>query len=231
VVRAVAFLPLLALAAACSEGTSSTGTPPLDPEIAQRCRRALDDEAACIDCIEASCCVEAVRCGEDLRCKPCIQPGPGTECADPPPEEARDFLECKLEHCADACQPSFVAQDVAPDCEATETPSPTCVTIGDPGVACDPINSDGCPEGEVCAVVAEGFACRPGGTGRGLCQDCGDAAWDRCGPGLHCVSQCARFCCADADCSFFGVCNRPLIADFFHGDPPPGLVGVCEDAR
>lgn len=228
--RAALLASLLVAGVACSEGSSTTGTPPLAPEIAQRCRRALDAPLDCIDCIEASCCVEAVRCGEDLRCKPCIQPGQGTECADPPPA-AEAFFQCKLDHCADACPPSFVAQTGEPAPNATEgTSSPTCVTIGAPLIACDPITSEPCPSDEVCAATADGFACRPGGAGRGLLEPCGHSAWDVCGRGLHCIGRCARFCCADVDCGFGGVCDRPLLGDFFDGEPPHDLVGVCVES-
>jgi hypothetical protein len=72
------------------------------------------------------------------------------------------------------------------------------------GQACNPVTND-CPTGETCYLA--GFEDPMCGSGTGtetVCEACNEETGPYCNGGLTCVgangTQCARFCCTDADC-------------------------------
>jgi hypothetical protein len=199
-----------------------------------RCRTALDVPAACAACLEANCCDEAIACGEDLRCKPCIQPAAdGPSCQPPGPPEAWAFINCEKASCSGVCPPPFGGPVMKAACEAPLPPPSlgSCVTIGSPGIGCNPVTNGGCIDGAACDASDGGYACYADGNVGGTCELCGYGnPLDFCVGGHHCAGVCARYCCSDADCGSRGHCDRKLIDDVFEAsgyrNPVPD-VGLC----
>lgn len=107
----------------------------------------------------------------------------------------------------------------------------SCVPIDDAGVFCNPITNGGCDSdaGEACDIDPNGdlgcFPPPPPNTAA-LCAACDDNTI-ACAPGSTCLpatnapdagSECAHFCCTDADCGN-GHCDKTT----FNSDP----LGFC----
>lgn len=130
---------------------------------------------------------------------------------------------------------------IQPACEVpAEPPSAgACVTVGGPGVPCNPVNGDGCDleAGESCDFDPpnEAFMCYPPPNGQDPCEECPGPGDSFCSAGSTCdfaAGVCAKFCCDDADCGEGNVCLKDAGAVAEYGyvlrDAP---VGACYPAQ
>lgn len=175
-------------ASSCTDLSSScelqiTCTPVAPPPV---CTGIFDPAGTCDTCAQASCCQEASDCKANGTCYNVCLGG-----------------YWPLDK---SCTTEAVKQvtDKLTTCLATSC-SPGC----DPIDNCDPILATGCGPSTSCELFVPGvFGClAPLGPGLAkVCETCNLFLDPICGPGMHCfpvapgTSQCARYCCDDADC-------------------------------
>jgi hypothetical protein len=119
------------------------------------------------------------------------------------------------------------ANPVSGDCVADPSVPPSdgqCVTLGNPGYACNPVTSEPCNVvgGETCEFDGAGFTCQTLPSNPYLeCLPCDVMLSASCLAGFTCrgsMARCTRYCCSDQDCGT-GVHCTPQ---------PPSTVGICQ---
>jgi hypothetical protein len=174
-------------ASGCTDLSSScelqiTCTPVAPPPM---CTGIFDPSTTCASCAEAACCQEASDCQSNGSCLNYCVSGywpPAEVCA----TEAVKQLSDKLAAC--------LKTSCSPQCDAHDT--------------CNPVLGTGCGTAASCEPFVPGiFGClTPLGTVIAkICETCDLFVDPICGAGMHCfkgtsTSQCARYCCNDADC-------------------------------
>ena len=178
-------------------------TPPPD------CKNIFDPSKSCASCAETACCQEASDCQDNGSCLNYCVSGfwpPAEVCATAAVKQLTDKLT--------AC----LATNCSPACDIQE--------------GCDPILGTGCGPTSGCEPFEPGvFQCLYpfGATVAKLCEACDLMVDPVCGQGLHCfagTSQCARYCCADADCGT-GKCVLDQTAAFGAPLLTRTQVGIC----
>jgi hypothetical protein len=152
-------------------------TPPPD------CKNIFDPAATCASCAEAACCQEASDCKDNGSClNVCVSGAwpPAEICATAAVKQVTDRLvACLTANCSPAC-------DVVEGCD------PILGTGCGPTASCEPFQ----PGVLECLYPFSNSVAK-------LCEPCDLQVDPICGPGMHCFagsSQCARYCCDDADC-------------------------------
>lgn len=174
----------------------------------------------CTPCAEKNCCAELTACAADPACARCFDPMGG--CSIPPSLTALN--QCKGTACLHDCgpPPPLPPPRIEPACDAPAlSPSGgSCVVLaGD--VACNPVTNEPCNSqaSEACDFNGSGFKCYPDDNVHAICEQCGPWTGKFCKGGMSCmITECARYCCADADCGS-GICKK----DYFGAVP----VGIC----
>jgi hypothetical protein len=102
----------------------------------------------------------------------------------------------------------------------------SCVSLGQPGYACNPVTAEGCDTagGEACDFNGSAFQCYGPPNELAACDSCpqgsgNDAIY--CKAGLTCFGgggACRRYCCDDGDCGPGSSCVAQ----------PPTMLGVCD---
>ena len=83
----------------------------------------------------------------------------------------------------------------------------SCAMVDDAGTNCDPVTNTGCAEaGAACDFSNSGFDCYSPPNTQAVCQTCDPQNGPECSGTTTCVPTatgmaCARFCCADSDCT------------------------------
>jgi hypothetical protein len=180
--------------------------PPLPPPMCSN----IFPPGDCATCTEASCCQELADCNGDNACIGACLLG----------------LWPVLSVCDSGNAKTHL--DAITTCQAKSC-SPAC----DPADECNAVTNAGCGPGSICDAVFPGmFACIqfPGTLGK-ACDPCDYDFGMYCGAGLRCLAgahQCARFCCADADCGASGKCVTDPAIVFTDPLMVKGVtVGVC----
>ena len=181
-------------------------TPVAPPPV---CTGIFDPSGSCASCAEAACCQEAADCKSNGSCLNYCVGGywpPVEVCATAAVKQLSDSLAaCLKTHCS-------------PACDAVDT--------------CEPVVGTGCGSTASCEPFVPGvFGCLfPLGTLIAkVCETCDLFVDPICGAGMHCfagTSQCARYCCDDADCGT-GKCVLDQTAAFGAPLLNNTHVGIC----
>ncbi len=189
--------------ASTTTASGSTSTGPAD------CDGTLYDQP-CGPCLEDRCCDELISSNGD--------------------GAADELVTCAQQSCTAEC---FSSAPFAYECsipplgpDELAAADGSCIAIAG-SIACNPVTQEGCDlaAGGVCDFDSGGFSCYYDDSAvKNVCEPCGMTGSDYCVAGLGCIVECARYCCADADCNG-GQCVKiskglPLFAK------APGL-GLC----
>jgi hypothetical protein len=183
----------------------------------------------CEACLEAGCCSELVTCHADPSCIDCVTTGDAKAC-DKAKVASKALEDCNTTKCHADCTPPPPPVDCKAPLDLAKVPSGgKCIAIDKQLVACNPVTQEGCnaANGDACDVQTSGgqtgFQCYKAQNTATLCADCDATNGPFCAPGLTCDGgACARFCCADTDCSPGATCVKSL--------KPTYDVGVCQTA-
>jgi hypothetical protein len=178
------------------------------------CSSLLPMPSACGMCTLTTCCAELQACNAITNCIDCVTGA------------TMDAITCGAQPIVDAIRAINACGE---GCCAADCYTPPCNPVT--GAPCNTA------AGETCDLDSTSgtFACFQAPNVTGICEQCDNMGGPYCAAGLHCLhdtsgnSDCAHFCCTDADCSSTGKCDlSELMSGAGGGDGGASVpVGVC----